>query len=84
MKAVQWLLTVLLVLLGGLFSLLVLGAYSNMTSDAPLWLRSIGSLESVLSSSVGNYGLSLFTRALLLTVLASALFGLAAYIKPRR
>ncbi len=83
MKAVQWLLTVLLTLLGLALSVLVLGTYSNMTTDAPLWLRSIGSVEGILSSRLGNFGLPLFVRALLLTVLASAVFGLAAYSKPR-
>ncbi|GAA5501967.1 hypothetical protein Dxin01_01706 [Deinococcus xinjiangensis] len=83
MTAARWLLMLLLVLLGLGLSFLMLGAYGNMVSDAPLWLRSVGSIEGMLSGKVGDFGLSLFARAILLTLVASLMFALAAYVKPR-
>ncbi|WP_291426993.1 hypothetical protein [Deinococcus sp.] len=80
----MWLLCILLVLLGLGVAVLSVGAYAQLSSSAPLWLRSVGSIEGVIGAKIGTFGLPLFSRALLLSVLASALLGLATYLRPQR
>ncbi|WP_291425168.1 hypothetical protein [Deinococcus sp.] len=84
MRALMWLLCILLVLLGVGVALLSVGAYAQLGSNAPLWLRSVGPIEGVIGAKIGTLGLPLFNRALLLSVLASALLGLATYLRPQR
>ncbi|GGM00128.1 hypothetical protein [Deinococcus aerophilus] len=62
---------------------LTLGAFAALGSGAPLWLRSLGSVEHSLSQQLGTGEWPDFTRALVLAVLTSAVVGLAAYVKPR-
>lgn len=82
-RVLMWFLTCLLLLLGLGLAALALGAFGNMSSGTPLWLRSLGSIEATVSTMIGNLGLQLFSRAMLLTVLASFVLALAVYIKPR-
>lgn len=83
MKGLLWLLLLLLALLGAALALLALGTFSSINPDAPLWLQSLGSLAGLLQVRLGLETLPVFTRALALTVLASFVLGLAAYVKPR-
>lgn len=83
MRALTWLLTVMLIVFALGLAVLTLGAFASLGSGAPLWLRSVGSLEHVMSAQLGLGDLTNFARALGLAVLTSALAGLAAYLKPR-
>ncbi len=83
MRALAWLLTVVLIAFVLGLTALTLGAFASLGSGAPLWLRSVGSLEHAISGQLGLGSLTNFARALGLAVLTSALAGLAAYIKPR-
>ncbi len=83
MRALAWFLTAVLVALTLGLALLTLGAFASLGSAAPLWLRSVGSLEHALSAQLGLSSLTNFARALGLAVLTSALAGAAAYLKPR-
>ncbi|CAM3983961.1 hypothetical protein [Deinococcus frigens] len=83
MRAVAWLLTAVLIALALGLAVLTLGAFASLGSGAPLWLRSVGSLEHALSGQFGLGTLTHFARAVGLAVLTSALAGLAAYVKPR-
>lgn len=83
MRFTQAFLSVLLVLLGLVFAALSLGTFAALTENAPLWLRSLGSLENVLGVRLGTLGLPPFLRAILLAFVSSVLMGLAAYYKPR-
>ena len=83
MRFLAWLLVLVLVTLGGVLGALTLGVFASLVSDAPLWLRSLGSLEATISGSLGALRITGFRRALILAVLTSAVLGLAAYIKPR-
>ncbi|WP_145975270.1 hypothetical protein [Deinococcus gobiensis] len=78
MRALAWILTLLLLLLGLGLAALALGAFASLNLAAPLWLRSLGTLGS-LALGGGNG----FTHAVVLSVLASAVLALAAYLKPR-
>ncbi|MEF2280011.1 hypothetical protein V3W47_17090 [Deinococcus sp. YIM 134068] len=73
----------MLVLMVAALAALTLGVFASLNPNAPLWLRSVGSLETVLSGQVGLGGVATFTRALGLMALTSLLAGLAAYCKPR-
>ncbi|UQN05921.1 hypothetical protein [Deinococcus sp. QL22] len=83
MRVVAWILTLLLVLFGLGLAALTLGAFAALSAGAPLWLRSVGSLESAMSAGLGWADIPGFTRALVLAVLTSAVAALGAYIKPR-
>ncbi|MFB9992443.1 hypothetical protein ACFFLM_10745 [Deinococcus oregonensis] len=83
MRVVAWILTLLLLLFGLGLAALTLGAFAALSAGAPLWLRSVGSLESAMSAGLGWADVPGFTRALVLAVLTSAVVGLGAYIKPR-
>lgn len=83
MRALAWLLTALLIVLALGLGVLTLGAFAALGSAAPLWLRSVGSLEHALSAQLGLSGVTHFARAAGLAVLSSALAALAAYVKPR-
>lgn len=82
MRWLGWCAVLLLGLLGGGVAALTLGAFAALVSDAPLWLRTLGSLTASLGPFGGAAAPGL-TRALLLAVLSSTLFALAAYLKPR-
>ncbi|MFC5848057.1 hypothetical protein [Deinococcus petrolearius] len=78
MRTLAWVLTALLLLAGLGLGALALGAFAALNLAAPLWLRSLGTLSTLaLGGTVG------FTHAVGLSLLASALLGLATYLKPR-
>lgn len=54
-----------------------------MGTDAPLWLRTLGSLENIISQKLAISNIPTFTRAICLTLFSSLLFGAAAFVKPR-
>ncbi|THF69157.1 hypothetical protein E7T06_13410 [Deinococcus sp. Arct2-2] len=83
MRVLAWILTLLLVLFGVGLAALTLGAFAALSAGAPLWLRSVGSLENAMSAGLGWADVPGFTRALVLAVLCSAVAALGAYIKPR-
>ncbi|MDB5045188.1 MAG: hypothetical protein JWQ08_1238 [Deinococcus sp.] len=83
MRIVAWILSLLLVVFALALAALTLGAFAALSAGAPLWLRSVGSLESAMSSGLGWAEVPQFTRALTLAVLTSAVAALGAYIKPR-
>lgn len=83
MRALAWGLTGVLIALALGLAALTLGAFASLGAAAPLWLRSVGSLEHALSGQLGLSGLTNFARAVGLAVLTSALAGLATYLKPR-
>ncbi|GGR44271.1 hypothetical protein GCM10008959_01540 [Deinococcus seoulensis] len=64
-------------------ALLSLGTFASLAGTGPLWLRSIGSLESTLSGALNVTGLGSIQQALALMLLTSVCAGLAAYLKPR-
>ncbi|WP_245745166.1 hypothetical protein [Deinococcus reticulitermitis] len=66
------LLPALLLLAGLLLAGLALGVFAALGGSGPLWLRSLGSV-ALAGPGPGN-----FTRGLLLALLASAAFALAA------
>lgn len=81
MRALSWILTLLLLVLGLGLGALALGAFASLNLAAPLWLRSLGTLSTLaLGGATPGGG---FTHAVVLSLLASALLGLAAYLKPR-
>lgn len=83
MRALRWLLVVGLALITLALAALTLGSFASLNPNAPLWLRSVGSVELLLSAQVGAAGLPGFTRAVALTLLTSVLAGLVAFLKPR-
>lgn len=83
MRVIQFLLMLLMAVLAVIFGLMALGTFASLTDGAPLWLRSLGSLEGALGVTVGTFGLPPFMRAVILSVLASLLMAMAAYCKPR-
>lgn len=83
MKLLGWIGCVLLLLIGLGLAALSLGTFASLSSAAPLWLRSLGSVEQLLVSQLGTLGLGNFARAAVLGAAASALLGLSAYLKPR-
>ncbi|KQR40900.1 hypothetical protein ASF71_01765 [Deinococcus sp. Leaf326] len=78
LRALAWILTVLLGVLGLGLAALALGAFASLNLAAPLWLRSLGTLSTLALGGAGG-----FAHAVTLSLLASALLGLAAYLKPR-
>lgn len=83
MWALRWLGVVALSLLTLALALLTLGSFASLNPNAPLWLRTVGGVEMLLSGQVGAGHLPGFTRAVALTLLTSLLAGLAAWLKPR-
>lgn len=83
MRALRWVLVVVLALAALALAALTLGVFATLNPGAPLWLRSLGSVEGVLSAQVGLEGIGTYSRAVGLTLLTSLLAGLAAYLKPR-
>ncbi|MEW6420562.1 MAG: hypothetical protein AB1511_02380 [Deinococcota bacterium] len=83
MRALRWLGVVALALLTLALALLTLGSFANLNPGAPLWLRTAGGVETLLSRQAGAGHLPGFTRAIALTLLTSLLAGLAAFLKPR-
>lgn len=83
MHALNWGICILLVLLGCGVSLLCISTFASMGTDAPLWLRTLGSLENIISQKLTLSSIPTFTRAIGLTLLSSLFFGAAAFIKPR-
>lgn len=83
MRFMQAILTTLLVILALVFGALSLGTFAALTDHAPLWLRSLGSLENAVGVRLGTLGLTPFLRAVVLALVSSVLMGLAAYYKPR-
>lgn len=67
-----------LVLLTGLLAALTLGAFASLNPGAPLWLRSLGSAEGLLSAGLGLGRVPGFVRALGLALLTSGLAGAVA------
>lgn len=70
-----------LLTLGG--AALTLGAFANLSPGAPLWLRTLGSVEGLLSGALGLGDLPGFWRAVGLSVITSVLAGLIALARPR-
>ncbi|WP_231557276.1 hypothetical protein [Deinococcus sp. YIM 77859] len=83
MRGLRWLGVVTLSLLTLALALLTLGSFAALNPSAPLWLRTVGGLETALSAQVGVGHLPGFTRAVALTLLTSLLAGLCAFLKPR-
>lgn len=88
-RALSWsrvlltLLCVLLLLAAAALGLLALGLFSSLSSNGPLWLRSLGVVASTVTAAVGLGGLSGLGQAFALMVVTSAVSGLAAFVKPR-
>lgn len=84
MRFTAWLVAITLMVLVVVLALLTLGSFASLGSSAPLWLRSLGSVEAAIYAQVGLGHLPGFTRAIVLTMITSVLAGLSAYVKPRR
>lgn len=83
MRVLRWLGVVALSLLTLALALLTLGSFASLNPNAPLWLRTVGGVATLLSGQVGAGQVPGFTRAVALTLLTSLLAGLAAFLKPR-
>ncbi|GAA5512116.1 hypothetical protein Dcar01_00830 [Deinococcus carri] len=83
MRILRWLGVVLLGLLTLALALLTLGSFASLNPNAPLWLRTVGSVETLLGARAGVGGPSSFGQAIALTLLTSLLAGLVAFLKPR-
>ena len=83
MTALKWLGFVLLFLVTLALAVFTLGSFANLNPNAPLWLRSVGTLETLLTGQAGLGRTAGFLRALGLTLLTSLLAALTAYVKPR-
>ncbi|MFC4425398.1 hypothetical protein [Deinococcus navajonensis] len=85
MRALLWVLMVVLLLAGLALAVLTMGAFAAMVPNGgtSLWLRSLGGVEEALSARVGLSALPSFARATVLTLITGVVFGLSAYIKPR-
>ncbi|MFC4639314.1 hypothetical protein [Deinococcus hohokamensis] len=85
MRALLWVLMVLLLLAGLALAVLTMGAFAALVPNGgtSLWLRSLGGVEEALSAQVGLSALPAFTRATLLTLVTGLVFALSAYVKPR-
>ncbi len=77
------LLCALLLLATVTLGLLSLGLFSSLSSNGPLWLRSLGVVATTLTSSAGLGGLSGIAQAFTLMLLTSLVAALAAFVKPR-
>lgn len=74
----RWAGIVLAALLTLVLAALTLGSFASLNPGAPLWLRSLGSVEGLLSAGLGLGGVPGFARALGLALLTSGLAGLVA------
>ncbi|MBX8466938.1 hypothetical protein IHN32_12110 [Deinococcus sp. 14RED07] len=83
LRMLGWLLSTLLFGLTLLLALLALGTFASLAGTGPLWLRSLGGLESALAEQLGLEGLSGVGQALSLMILTSLCAALAAFVKPR-
>ncbi|MPY65711.1 hypothetical protein F8S09_03240 [Deinococcus sp. SDU3-2] len=70
-----------LLTLGG--AALTLGAYANLTPGAPLWLRTLGSVEALQAGALGLGDVPGFWRAVGLSVITSVMAALIAFARPR-
>lgn len=82
-RVLGWLAVLGLTLLTLAGAALTLGAFANLNPGAPLWLRTLGSVEALLSGSLGLGDLPGFWRAVGLSVLSSVLAALIALARPR-
>ncbi|GMA16480.1 hypothetical protein E5F05_14010 [Deinococcus metallilatus] len=82
-RALRWLGVILLALLTLALAVLTLGSFASLNPNAPLWLRTLGGVETLLSRQAGAGQVPGFARAALLTLLTSLLAGLVAFLKPR-
>nr|WP_221269533.1 hypothetical protein [Deinococcus budaensis] len=73
----------LLTLLTLLLAALTLGTFASLNPGAPLWLRSLGSAEGLLSAGLGLGGVPGFARGLGLALLTSGLAGALAALWKR-
>lgn len=83
-RALRWTGLTLLSVLALALAALTLGAFASLNPNAPLWLRSLGSAETLLSAGLGLESVPGFGRAVGWALLTSGLAGLAAALKPRR
>ncbi|WP_027461367.1 hypothetical protein [Deinococcus murrayi] len=70
-----------LLTLGGVA--LTLGAYATLNPAAPLWLRTLGGAEKLLSGALGLGDVPGFWRAVGLSVFTSGLAALLPLARPR-
>jgi len=83
MRALNWIGFGVLALLTLLLAVLTLGSYAGLNPNAPLWLRSVGTLGALLlGQGVSGAGKG-FGGAVALTLLTSLLVGVTVYFKPR-
>lgn len=73
----------ILALLAGLSSaLFAVALFASMTTEIPLWLSFLGGLEQLLVQVFPlATELAVFVRAMILSVLSSALLGTAAFLR---
>ncbi|GAA0520171.1 hypothetical protein [Deinococcus depolymerans] len=83
MRVLGWLLSLLLFAVTLGLALLSLGTFASLAGSGPLWLRSLGGLESTLAGVTGLRSLSGVGQALSLMVLTSLCAALATFLKPR-
>lgn len=85
MRALLWVLTVVLFLTGMVLAVLTIGTFASLVPNGgtSLWLRSLGGIETLLSARLNLDSLPGFTRATLMVIVTGLIFALSAYIKPR-
>lgn len=85
MRALLWVLTVVLFLTGLALAVLTIGTFASLVPNGgtSLWLRSLGGVETLLSARLNLDSLPGFTRATLMVIVTGLVFALSAYIKPR-
>lgn len=85
MRALLWVLTVVLFLTGMALAVLTIGTFASLVPNGgtSLWLRSLGGIETLLSARLNLDSLPGFTRATLMVIVTGLVFALSAYIKPR-
>lgn len=85
MRALLWVLTVVLFLIGLALAVLTMGAFASLVPNGgtSLWLRSLGGIETLLSARLNLDSLPGFTRATLMVIVTGLIFALSAYLKPR-
>ncbi|ACO45949.1 hypothetical protein DEDE109153_02650 [Deinococcus deserti] len=85
MRALLWVLTVVLFLTGMALAVLTIGTFASLVPNGgtSLWLRSLGGIETLLSARLNLDSLPGFTRATLMVIVTGLIFALSAYIKPR-
>ena len=85
MRALLWVLTIVLFAAGLAMAVLTMGTFASLVPNGgtSLWLRSLGGIESLLSARLNMDSLPGFTRATLMAILTGLIFALSAYLKPR-